>query len=152
MLEVWWSIPWIRKVCSEDSSEVWNDGLQIHGHSYDHRYNKSKRLGFWSSRPVPILKIVWVIDVFSEYSTRYLFFYKHPKSVPGGTQTWELDSCKACSKIYSWDVKLWFKIYFIRWYTTSWIHRFRLGRECKRKKEYFRDVFQLGLRYDILGQ
>jgi hypothetical protein len=26
-----------------------------------------------------------------------------------------------------------------------------LGRECRRQKEYFRDVFKLGLRYDILG-
>jgi hypothetical protein len=37
-------------------------------------------------------------------------------------------------------------------YTTSWIHRFRLGRKCRRQKEYFRVVFQLGLCYDILGQ
>jgi hypothetical protein len=27
-----------------------------------------------------------------------------------------------------------------------------LGRECRRQKEYFRDVFQFGLCYDIMGQ
>jgi hypothetical protein len=46
-LEVWQKrIPWTRKVCNKDSSKVWNDGLKIHGDSYDHRYKKSKRLRF----------------------------------------------------------------------------------------------------------
>ena len=59
---------------------------------------------------------------------------------------------KPCIKIYSWNNKLWFEIYHIQQFTSSWIHRLRLGRKCRRQKENFRDVFQLGLRYDILGQ
>jgi hypothetical protein len=32
------------------------------------------------------------------------------------------------------------------------IHRLRLGRKCRRRKEHFKHVFQLGLCNDILGQ
>ena len=29
-----WNIPWIREVCSGYLEEVWDDGLQGHGHTY----------------------------------------------------------------------------------------------------------------------
>ena len=29
-----WNIPWIREVCSGEPEEVWDDGLQGHGHTY----------------------------------------------------------------------------------------------------------------------
>ena len=33
-MEVWLSLPGTREVCSRDTEEVWDDGLQIHGHTY----------------------------------------------------------------------------------------------------------------------
>ena len=29
-----WNLPWTREVCSGDPEEVWDDGLQSHGHTY----------------------------------------------------------------------------------------------------------------------
>ena len=34
VVEIKWDIPWSTKVCSGDSEEVWNDGLQGHDHTY----------------------------------------------------------------------------------------------------------------------
>ena len=34
MAECGWSFPWTREVCSGDPEEVWDDGLQGHGHTY----------------------------------------------------------------------------------------------------------------------
>ena len=32
--ECGWNLPWTREVCSGDTEEVWDDGLQGHGHTY----------------------------------------------------------------------------------------------------------------------
>ena len=29
-----WNLPRIREICSRDLKEVWDDGLQSHGHTY----------------------------------------------------------------------------------------------------------------------
>ena len=34
MVECRWNIRWIREVCSGDSEEVRDDGMQGHGHTY----------------------------------------------------------------------------------------------------------------------
>ena len=34
MAECRWNLPWTREVCIRDLEEVWDDGLQIHGHTY----------------------------------------------------------------------------------------------------------------------
>jgi hypothetical protein len=40
----WLNIPVETKVCCKDFSEVWDDGLQIHGNSHGDRYEEVKRL------------------------------------------------------------------------------------------------------------
>ena len=34
-----WNLPWIREVCSGDPEYVWDDGLQVHGHTYGMQQN-----------------------------------------------------------------------------------------------------------------
>ena len=32
--ECGWNLPWKREVCNRDPEEVWDDGLQVYGHTY----------------------------------------------------------------------------------------------------------------------